>query len=199
MAENRPSRRFGLPWVLGNVCAIALWLWAARFWPRSVASTVCAGVAPPPSHSDYRGMGLGICVRPPSRFSLRYERVSRLILILGMMVSLASCATLAFDPGFKIHWVSEKPTFSPDGKLAYMQGRNTMTVPGANGGLVTIAGRGITIWRLEPDGQWRCVVDIWNDPPRNRPRCVRGSSLHLERQAKGLSMTAATENPCSTT
>jgi len=68
-------------------------------------------------------------------------------------------------PGFKIHWVSEKPTFSPDGKLAYMRGRNTMTVPGPNGDLVTLAGRGVTIWRLEPDGQWRCVVDIWNDPP----------------------------------
>ncbi len=25
-------------------------------------------------------------------------------------------------PGFKIHWVSEKPVFSPDGKLAYMRG-----------------------------------------------------------------------------
>jgi ketosteroid isomerase-like protein len=69
-------------------------------------------------------------------------------------------------PGFRIHWVSEKPTFSPDGRLAYMQGTNAMTVPGANGELVTIAGRGITIWRLEPDGQWRCVVDTWNDPPR---------------------------------
>lgn len=69
-------------------------------------------------------------------------------------------------PGFKIHWVSERVAFSPDGKLAYMRGRNTMTVPGANGALVTLVGRGITIWRLEPDGQWRCVVDIWNDPPR---------------------------------
>jgi ketosteroid isomerase-like protein len=69
-------------------------------------------------------------------------------------------------PGFRIHWVSEKPTFSPDGRLAYMRGTNSMTVPGANGELVTIAGRGITIWRLEPDGQWRCVVDTWNDPPR---------------------------------
>jgi ketosteroid isomerase-like protein len=68
-------------------------------------------------------------------------------------------------PGFKIHWVSERVTFSPDGKLAYMHGKNTVTVPGPNGALVTLAGRGITIWRLEPDGQWRCVVDIWNDPP----------------------------------
>ena len=70
-------------------------------------------------------------------------------------------------PGFSIHWVSERVTFSPDGKLAYMHGRNAMTVPGASGALVTLAGRGVTIWRLEPDGQWRCVVDIWNDPPRN--------------------------------
>ncbi len=23
-------------------------------------------------------------------------------------------------PGFKIHWVSEKPVFSPDGKMAYV-------------------------------------------------------------------------------
>ena len=157
-------------------------------------------------------------------------QISRLILVLGTMISVVSCATPAFDPasesqkllrrdaewadlasagkdvarivsywsddaivipqgqpvvegkaairafvmsslqipGFKIHWVSEGPIFSPDGKLAYMRGRNTMTVPGANGALVTLVGRGITIWRLEPDGQWRCVVDIWNDPPQPR-------------------------------
>ncbi len=155
---------------------------------------------------------------------------ARLILLLGMMLSVVSCATPPFDPasesqkllrrdaewsdlasagkdverilsywsddaivipqgqpivegkaairafvtsslqipGFNIHWVSEKATFSPDGRFAYMSGRNTMTVPGANGSLVSLPGRGITIWRLEPDGQWRCVVDIWNDPPRNR-------------------------------
>ena len=150
---------------------------------------------------------------------------ARLILILGTMISMVSCATPPFDavsesqkllqrdaewaglasagrdverivsywsddavvippgqpvvkgkaairafvtsslqiPGFKIHWTSEGATFSPDGKLAYLHGTNTMTVPGANGTLVNFAGRGITIWRLEPDGQWRCVVDIWND------------------------------------
>jgi ketosteroid isomerase-like protein len=72
-------------------------------------------------------------------------------------------------PGFKIHWVSERPTFSPDGKLAYMRSANSMTVPGPKGALVTLPGRAITIWRLEPDGQWRCVVDTWNDPPAPAP------------------------------
>jgi ketosteroid isomerase-like protein len=68
-------------------------------------------------------------------------------------------------PGFKIHWVSEKPTFSPDGRLAYMRGIDEMTVPGPQGKPITLHLRGYSIWRLEPDGQWRCVVDIANEAP----------------------------------
>ena len=68
-------------------------------------------------------------------------------------------------PGFKIHWVSEKPTFSPDGKFAYMRGTDEMTVPGPKGAPMTLHLRGYSIWRLEPDGVWRCVVDIANEAP----------------------------------
>ena len=72
-------------------------------------------------------------------------------------------------PGFKIHWVSEKPTFSPDGKLAYMRGNDELTVPGQNGAPVTLHLRGISIWRLDADGQWRCVIDISNEEPVTAP------------------------------
>jgi len=68
-------------------------------------------------------------------------------------------------PGFRIHWASDKVAFSPDGKLAYMRGTNEVTVPGPDGAPMTLHGRGLTVWRIEPDGQWRCVVDIWNDQP----------------------------------
>jgi ketosteroid isomerase-like protein len=68
-------------------------------------------------------------------------------------------------PGFKIHWASQKPTFSPDGKFAYMRGADEATVPGPNGNTVTLHTRGISIWRLDPDDQWRCVVDISNEAP----------------------------------
>ncbi len=68
-------------------------------------------------------------------------------------------------PGFKIHWVSEKPVFSADGTMAYMRARDEMDVPGPNGAPMTLHLRGYSIWRLDPDGQWRCVVDISNEAP----------------------------------
>jgi ketosteroid isomerase-like protein len=68
-------------------------------------------------------------------------------------------------PGFKIHWVSEKAVFSPDGKMAYLPGVEEMTVPGPNGDLMTVHSRGVSIWRRDPDGEWRCVVDIANEAP----------------------------------
>ena len=72
-------------------------------------------------------------------------------------------------PNFHIHWKSEKVAFSPDRKLAYMTSTTQTTVPGPNGVPMTVSGRGITIWRREADGQWRCTVDIWNDPPPASP------------------------------
>jgi ketosteroid isomerase-like protein len=72
-------------------------------------------------------------------------------------------------PGFKIHWVSEKPVFSPDGKLAYMRGTDELTVPGPNGSTITLHLRGISVWRWDADGQWRCVVDISNEEPSAPP------------------------------
>jgi ketosteroid isomerase-like protein len=73
-------------------------------------------------------------------------------------------------PGFKIHWVSEKPVFSPDGKLAYMRGTDELTVPGPNGTPITLHLRGISVWRMDSDGQWRCVVDISNEEPAPAPK-----------------------------
>lgn len=72
-------------------------------------------------------------------------------------------------PGFKIHWVSQKPVFSPDGKFAYMRGTDEATVPGPSGSPMTVHSRGISIWRLDPDNQWRCVVDISNEEPAPKP------------------------------
>jgi ketosteroid isomerase-like protein len=73
-------------------------------------------------------------------------------------------ASLAI-PGFRITWTSSDVRLSPDGQLAYLLSENTVTAPGPTGQLTTSRGRAVTIWRREPDGEWRCSVDVWNAGP----------------------------------
>jgi ketosteroid isomerase-like protein len=68
-------------------------------------------------------------------------------------------------PGFRINWTSSDVTFSPDGQLAYMLSKNSVTFTGPDGAPLTTHGRGVTVWRREPNGIWRCAVDIWNEEP----------------------------------
>lgn len=68
-------------------------------------------------------------------------------------------------PGFSINWKSTEATLSADGSLAYLSGENRVTMQGPDGSSMTIVGRAVTVWRKERDGQWRCAVDIWNEPP----------------------------------
>ena len=68
-------------------------------------------------------------------------------------------------PGFRITWESKDVTLSPDGQLAYMFSRNAVTLSAPDGTPITTEGRAVTIWRREPDGEWRCAVDIWNAEP----------------------------------
>lgn len=68
-------------------------------------------------------------------------------------------------PGFGITWTSTDVTFSPDGNLAYLISTNEVRMNAPDGTPTTTAGRAVTIWRREPDGEWRCVVDIWNAGP----------------------------------
>ena len=90
--------------------------------------------------------------------------------VLEGKAAIRAYVTASFNtPGFKIHWVSQRPEFSPDGKLAYMRGTDELTMPGSNGGTMTIHLRGISVWRLDPDKQWRCVVDISNEGPPTTP------------------------------
>ena len=68
-------------------------------------------------------------------------------------------------PGFHTTWTSSEANLSPDGRLAFVLSTNSVTMPGPDGRLRTTSGRAVTVWRREPDGEWRCAVDIWNDEP----------------------------------
>lgn len=68
-------------------------------------------------------------------------------------------------PEFKIQWVSEKPVFSTDGTMAYMRGAIDVSAPGPTGAVESMLMSGYTVWRRDPDGEWRCTVDIATEPP----------------------------------
>jgi hypothetical protein len=68
-------------------------------------------------------------------------------------------------PGFQIRWEPESVCVSQSGDLAYMIERNVTTVNDAHGNPVTTHGKVVTVWRKDPDGSWRNVVDMWNEAP----------------------------------
>jgi ketosteroid isomerase-like protein len=72
-------------------------------------------------------------------------------------------------PGFAIAWQSDSVTVSADGSMAYMLGVNQVSMSDDKGQVVTTHGRGVTVWRKDATGRWRCVVDVWNDEPPTPP------------------------------
>ncbi len=68
-------------------------------------------------------------------------------------------------PGFSVTWEPEQASIANDGDLGYLIERSRFTVNGADGALLTLQGKSVTIWRKNSTGAWKCVVDIWNDNP----------------------------------
>ena len=66
-------------------------------------------------------------------------------------------------PGFSISWKTIKVVVSRSRDFAYGTGTNRVTFSGPDGRQVTVEGKAVTVWRREPEGVWKCVIDIWND------------------------------------
>jgi ketosteroid isomerase-like protein len=65
-------------------------------------------------------------------------------------------------PGFSVTWQAHEAGVSQDGRIGSTTGENQFTAPDPGGELLATSGRYVTVWRKEPDGSWKCVVDIWN-------------------------------------
>jgi ketosteroid isomerase-like protein len=76
---------------------------------------------------------------------------------------------LVSGPDFHDEWKWDRVELSPDGKLAYLVGNTTITIANADGQPVTTRARLLNVWRKDPDGIWRCVVDMWVDEPSDSP------------------------------
>jgi ketosteroid isomerase-like protein len=76
-------------------------------------------------------------------------------------------------PGFRIRWEPLEASLSADGSMGYLVERTEMSMTGPDGRPVRQSFRGVTIWRKQPDGSWKNVVDISNSPPPVRPQVLR--------------------------
>ncbi len=68
-------------------------------------------------------------------------------------------------PGFSVTWDPETVVVADSGDLAYTRSRSVYTVPGPDGKILTVHAKGVAIWRKSAEGEWRCVMDIWNEAP----------------------------------
>lgn len=68
-------------------------------------------------------------------------------------------------PGFSVTWHTTDIVVAPSGDVAYSFGTNAFTVPNPDGGIDTLRGQGVVVWRKGTDGRWRSAVDIWTPSP----------------------------------
>lgn len=68
-------------------------------------------------------------------------------------------------PGFSVRWKPAEAAVSSAGDLGYTTGENVFTFPDSSGKVATHPGRYVTVWKKDDAGQWRCVIDFWNEAP----------------------------------
>lgn len=71
-------------------------------------------------------------------------------------------------PGFSIRWETTDVIVSSDGSLAYATGTNETTFNDPQGKKISVNGKAVTLWRKEPSGVWKCIIDIWNENPEKK-------------------------------
>jgi len=73
-------------------------------------------------------------------------------------------------PGAKISWKPFKIEAAQSGELAYITGTYEMTMNDAKGKPAKEKGKYVEIFKKQPDGSWKVIVDIWNsDLPAAAP------------------------------
>ncbi|MFZ1098787.1 MAG: DUF4440 domain-containing protein [Steroidobacteraceae bacterium] len=65
-------------------------------------------------------------------------------------------------PDFSINWVTDHVWVAKSGDLAYAVGTDTIRMSSPEGKPLVEHNKAVAVWRKEPDGSWKCAVDIWN-------------------------------------
>jgi uncharacterized protein (TIGR02246 family) len=68
-------------------------------------------------------------------------------------------------PGFRISWEPLEAKVAASGDMGYLIERTRVTMNGPDGRPVTQFMKALTVWRKQPGGTWKNVVDISNPEP----------------------------------
>lgn len=71
-------------------------------------------------------------------------------------------------PEFTVAWHTSDVFVDEGGTMAYSVGTNAFTMPNQAGGIDTLRGQGVVVWRKSSDGRWRAALDAWT--PQAAPR-----------------------------
>lgn len=74
------------------------------------------------------------------------------------------------SPSFSGGWKATKVEVARSGDLAYVSGTYEFNEKDDNGKPLTDKGKFLEVWKKQPDGNWKCVADMFNsDLPSGAP------------------------------
>jgi ketosteroid isomerase-like protein len=74
---------------------------------------------------------------------------------------------------YQLIWTPTDAMMGPSGDMGYTWGHFEGRSKDANGNPVTTTGRYMTIWRKQPDGVWKVVLDAGSNEPVNAGDCCK--------------------------
>ena len=87
---------------------------------------------------------------------------------------VAIAKSAAWSPkDYQLIWTPTDATMSPSGDMGYTWGHFEGHSKDANGNPVVTSGRYITIWRKQPDGAWKVVLDAGSNEPAEAGDCCK--------------------------
>lgn len=75
---------------------------------------------------------------------------------------LASMTEMFSLPGFRLNWDPEKVVVAKSGEIGYCCGHYQLSFKGADGDRIYDLGKFAEIWKKQPNGKWKCVLDTFN-------------------------------------
>ncbi len=71
-------------------------------------------------------------------------------------------AAMLATPGFSVDWQLTKVEVSRSGDLAYTPFTYEMTMQDPDGKPIRDRGKGLAVWKKQPDGSWKGAADMFN-------------------------------------